>query len=171
MLARPAFARSTQKPGVRHSERIEDACLQEHVERTTGQLLDHVALDVDARAIPPVGAGLEGERKTGQRVDHPLQVTGPKRVLGVGGRHIEARRVTHQLAHRHRARRWHLTLAGRHGQAVELGNVLRHRSSRAHLPSSQSIIMATPMIGLVIDAIRKIVSFVTGARVSRSRTP
>ena len=35
-------------------------------------------------------------------------------------------------------------------------------SSSCHLPSSHSIIIATPTIGLVIDAMRKMVSFVTG---------
>src|SRR5262245_48769454 len=44
-------------------------------------------------------------------------------------------------------------------------------SSSAHLPSSQSIIMATPTIGLVIEASLKIVSLVTGFFVARSCTP
>src|SRR2546430_15405513 len=41
-------------------------------------------------------------------------------------------------------------------------------SSSVHLPCSHSIIMATPTMGLVIDARRKIVSWTTGFFVARS---
>ena len=44
-------------------------------------------------------------------------------------------------------------------------------SSSVHLPCSHSIIIATPTIGLVMDAMRKIVSFSTGFPASRSRLP
>jgi len=44
-------------------------------------------------------------------------------------------------------------------------------SSSVHLPCSQSIIIATPTIGLVIEAMRKMVSFATGFLESRSCTP
>ena len=42
-------------------------------------------------------------------------------------------------------------------------------SSSRHLPSSYSIIIATPVTGLVIDAMRKIESFWTGSGFCASR--
>ena len=53
-------------------------------------------------------------------------------------------------------------------RAANSGMCLATGSSRLHLPCSQSIIMATPTIGLVIDAMRKIVSLATGLLVARS---
>ena len=44
------------------------------------------------------------------------------------------------------------------------GMCLATGSSSAHLPSSHSIIIAAPMIGLVIEAMRKMESVCTAAR-------
>ena len=52
-------------------------------------------------------------------------------------------------------------------QALELRDVFGHRSSSAHLPSSHSIIIAAPVIGLVIEAMRKMLSVRDRRRLGR----
>ena len=60
-----------------------------------------MALDVDARAIPPVRPRLGGEGQGGEPADHLLQVAGPEARLGIAGADVEAGGMAHQLGHGH----------------------------------------------------------------------
>ena len=113
--------------GVLHAERLEDLRAQEHVERLARELLDEVALDVDAGSVAPVAAGLGGQRQRGQRGDHRPEI-GPSQVgLGIPVVHVEAGGVAHQLPHRHRRGLRRHPVRGRHLEAGELGDVPGHR--------------------------------------------
>ena len=134
---------------VDHAERVEDALLQELAERLSGELLDQVALHVDADAVVPARARLGQERQVGQLVDHRLQgfvrvedallAVEPVDVVRGAEAVAQTARVRHQLGHRHRALGVHQArlavgpVAGVHLQVREPGDVARHRVVEAPL--------------------------------------
>ena len=79
------------------------------------------------------------------------------------------------VLHRHLTHRRHslagFFMIGRHAHVREHRQVLADRIGHQHLPSSNSCISATELIGLVIDAMLKIASLVIGAFASLSRQP
>ncbi len=137
------------------------------------KLLDQIALDVDAGAIAPVLARLEAQRQLGELVDHVLQVALPQVHLAVFAGAAEAGRVAHDLAHGHRAGLVdRIAVLAPDLQAFELGDVLGEFVVQlAHLPSSHSIIIAAPVIGFDIEAMRKMESVASGVGSERSCLP
>ena len=63
LVTRLALAASTQKPVMHHRQRFEDSRAQEDIELLPRQLLDEIALNVDAGSVAPVSAGLRGQRQ------------------------------------------------------------------------------------------------------------
>ena len=131
-MLRDAIRLSTDPPRSRcpSCRAARRSSLQEDVERLARQLLDDVALDVDARAVAPVGAGLRRQAAASRACRSSPAAAAVRSVmfmLGVAGADVEARGVAHQLPHGHRLGLRHFAIRRRDLQAGELGNVLRHR--------------------------------------------
>ena len=62
-----------EKVGIVHAERIEDAFLEELLERHPADLADEIADDVGGDRIVPGLAGREFQRDFGEVLDHRLQ--------------------------------------------------------------------------------------------------
>ena len=121
-----------------HPQRIEDAALQELIERETRDEFDDAAERVDAfeRAVAPLRARLEVERRAAKLRD----VTGERVVrfarrdtVGFGGSPSAAREpggVRHQIANRHLAIGWHRVDLGLGGRRPLRGGARRRQRLR-----------------------------------------
>ncbi len=159
---------SDEKVGVVHAERIEDALLDELLERHAADLADEIADHVGGDRIIPGLARREFQRDVGEILDHALQRAGLFDLAdlfgAIGGIDIAAlleavgqpRRVAQQVHDQHRPRR----RLGQEAGPVPASNTPRFfhsgiylatGSSSATRPSSTSIMKATEVIGLVME--------------------
>jgi hypothetical protein len=66
-----------EESGIRHLCRIEDALLEEDVERLAGDFLDDVTLKVGGDAVNPALARLLGKRKARECGDELIRSSAP----------------------------------------------------------------------------------------------
>ena len=177
--------------GVAHLQRLGDALLDEFIERHAGGDFDDTAQHVGRHGIFPRRARLVEQRQLGELGRPSRHWSGPVRDLHVDDRTASPcwRRPRRRSGPRCGASGPGWSSAGAAARA-RAPPCRRRSSSRRRpwcrrtpecistpdrasvsLPSSISIMAATVTIGLVIEAMRKIVSLVIGALASLSRKP
>ena len=171
-----ALVRPVEEGRVVHAERREDALLDEFVERLSGRDLDHARQGVDPReaAVAPLRPRLEVERDLRHAGDVGLQrvLARPGRVDSFGACRVPIPPLPRPEVCVNRSRIVTCRSAGTSStlpsfstatfRSLNSGMNFETGSVRRTLPSSISIITATPVTGLVEEAMRKRASVVIG---------
>ena len=173
-----------------HVERREDVLLQILVEALARDNLDHAAEHVVAEPVGPAFPGLVGERHLGQpgnlvgnRLQASLIDTGSSiasiQAPVVRGHAAvgEAGRMRKEIPDRDRPLGGHggdvfarvILGKAQDSHVLQLGQVLFHRVIQTELALLDQLMTATQVIGLVIEAMAKIVSSAMGDLLAMSR--